>query len=314
MSAVLRVAGLSKRFGGIPALEQVSFQLHEGEAVGYLGPNGAGKTTTLRIICGLTGADSGTVEILGEDARDRSGSARRHLGALVESPGIIPFVTGRDLLRYVAEVRGGHRPEGAAQAVQSARLLSVEDQLDKPMGALSTGTVRRVLIAAALVGEPKLLLLDEPTLGLDPIARQDLRRVLRTLRDSGRTLLISTHLIEDVVEVCDRVLFLREGHLVGDEPVRRDRASDGNGGTTTLCLRFAQPVDPAVVTPLVHRATPVGVGPTRELRVELEGGEPAQAELLRALVRAGLPLASAEPVGSRLDQRYLELVGREEAG
>ncbi len=236
-SDVLTVDHVSKRYGKRPALRDVTFRLGSGESVGYLGPNGAGKTTTLKLISGLCRPDSGSVLLLGRDPFRERSLALGALGALVETPGIPPYLHGRDLLEYVGRTKSLPRSERPGAVRRAAEGLGVADHLDLPFGSLSTGLSRRVLLAAALVGEPPALVLDEPTLGLDPVARADLRTVLRELVRQGTTLLLSTHLLEDVEEVCDRVLFLREGHLMGDEPVRSPGHRPAEGVSTPSSLR-----------------------------------------------------------------------------
>ena len=163
-------------------------------------------------------ADEGSIEIDGRDPRADGGRALSQVGVLIETPGILPYVHGSDLLESIASVRGISRADRPGAIRRAAERLEVTDQLARPMSGLSTGLTRRVLLAGAILGDPPLLLLDEPTLGLDPAARASLRRVLRDLRADGRSILLSTHLLDDVEEVCDRVLFLRDGRLVGDEP------------------------------------------------------------------------------------------------
>jgi ABC-2 type transport system ATP-binding protein len=307
---VLRLESVGKRYGDRRALDGVSFTLHRGEAVGYLGPNGAGKTTTLRLLSGLARPTSGTVRVAGLDPAGDPVHALARLGVLVEGPGLLPYVHGRDLLDYVAEVKGIPRAERQAAVARASERLGVADQLDRPVGGLSTGLSRRLLLASALLGEPDLLLLDEPTLGLDPIARADLRALLCELRKDGPTLLLSTHLLEDVSAVCDRVLFLRDGQLRGDEPVR---AAPGGAGGRTLRLRFASPVDAARLEAVLPPGARVKELRGTEATVIGPGSDPAQAELLHRLVTAGLPVVALGAAGSDLERRYLELVGREES-
>jgi energy-coupling factor transporter ATP-binding protein EcfA2 len=157
-----------------------------------------------------------------------------------------------------------------------------------------------------------VLILDEPTLGLDPAARQDLRGVLRSLHQAGRTLLISTHLLDDVDAVCDRVLFLRDGHLVGDEPVRAPPAADDPTATRTLLLQFLDPVPPSAIEALLRPGETVRPLGAREVSVEIRGGDRAQAETVARIVTAGLPLLGIRPPQDPLTQRYLATVGRED--
>ncbi|MGP8108933.1 MAG: ABC transporter ATP-binding protein [Thermoplasmata archaeon] len=312
-SDVLTVDAVWKRYGDHDALRDVRFSLRGGEAVGYLGPNGAGKTTTLKLLAGLSRPTQGSVRVQGLDPyRDRTRALRR-IGALVETPGVPPYLTGADLLEYVARVKGVPAPERRAAVRHGAEAMKVVEHLGRPFGSLSTGLARRMLLGAVLVGEPEVLLLDEPTLGLDPAARHDLRDVLRILSRSGLTLLLSTHLIEDVQEVCGRVLFLRSGVLVGDEPVHLELGPGTGGSRRALRLSFGSDVTAESVTRAAGPELEVTVEGPRLVTARFSGGDAEQAALLARVIRAGLPLLSASPPEPDLARRYLERVGREDA-
>ena len=313
LSEVLTVDAVWKRYGERDALRDVRFSLRSGEAVGYLGPNGAGKTTTLKLLAGLSRPTRGSVRVHGLDpARDRAKALRR-LGALVETPGIPPYLTGADLLEYVARVKGVPAAERRAAAVRAAEAMNVAPHLGRPFGSLSTGLARRMLLGATLVGDPEVLLLDEPTLGLDPVARHDLREVLRTLSRAGLTILLSTHLLEDVQEVCGRVLFLRNGMLVGDEPVNLEPDTGPGGSRQALRLRFSSDVTAESIARATGPEFAVTLDGPRDATVRFSGGDTEQAALLARVVRAGLPLVSASAPEPDLARRYLERVGREDA-
>jgi ABC-2 type transport system ATP-binding protein len=312
-SDVLTVDSVWKRYGDRDALRDVRFTLRSGEAVGYLGPNGAGKTTTLKLLAGISRPTRGAVRVQGLDPdRDREHALRR-LGALVETPGVPPFLTGADLLEYIARVKGVPPGDRRAATRRAAESLNVSEHLNRPFGGLSTGLARRMTLAASLVGDPEILLLDEPTLGLDPAARNDLRAVLRGLSAKGLTLLLSTHLLEDVQEVCSRVLFLRDGELVGDEPVDFDTGPGARGGGRSVRLRFAHDVSLESLVHVLGQGFEIASEGPREFTVRLSGGEAEQAAALATVVRAGLPLVSASTPEPDLARRYLERVGRQDA-
>jgi len=312
-SDVLTVDSVWKRYGDHDALRDVRFSLRSGEAVGYLGPNGAGKTTTLKLLAGLSRPTRGSVRVQGLDPVEDRAAALRKVGALVETPGVPPYLTGADLLGYVADVRGIPSGERPTAVRRGAEAMNVVDHLGRPFGSLSTGLARRMLLGATLVGDPEVLLLDEPTLGLDPAARHDLRDRLRTLSRQGLTLLLSTHLVEDVQEVCGRVLFLRNGTLVGDEPVDLERDSGTGGSRRVLRLRFGPDVTAESVAGAAGPGFEVTLDGARQATVRFSGGDVEQATLLAAVVRAGLPLVSAAAPEGDLVRRYMERVGREEA-
>lgn len=312
-SDVLTIDAVWKRYGDHDALRNVGFSLRSGEAVGYLGPNGAGKTTTLKLLAGLSRPTRGSVRVQGFDpSRDRTRALRR-LGALVETPGVPPYLTGADLLEYVARVKGVPPSERKASVHHAAESMNVDEYLGRPFGSLSTGLARRMLLGAVLVGDPDVLLLDEPTLGLDPAARRDLRCLLRNLSRNGLTLLLSTHMLEDVQEVCSRVLFLRNGVLVGDEPVNLEPDTGPDGSRRVLRLGFGSGVTAEAVLRAAGPEFVVTLEGPREVTIRFSGGDAAQAALLAGLIRAGLPLVSASRPEPDLARRYLERVGREDA-
>jgi ABC-2 type transport system ATP-binding protein len=304
---------VSKQYGGRPALREVSFRLKTGESVGYLGPNGAGKTTTMKLLAGLTHADSGTVRLLGHSPNPSDGSSMRGVGALIGTPGLVPYLTGRDLLSYAYRAKGLPGASEESEIDSAAARVGFGRHLDRPAGTLSTGLGRRLLLAVALLGDPPLLLLDEPTLGLDPAARQELRALLRELKHEGRTLLLSTHLLEDVEEVCDRVLFLRAGQLVGDEPVDRSPRDAKGVPLRTLRLRFRRALPSADLAQVLPPGARAIEGEPGEFTVAFEGGDEEQEALLARVVGGGLPLLSAAPVEGELGRRYLETVGSEDS-
>jgi ABC-2 type transport system ATP-binding protein len=311
---LLALDHLTKRYGSRTALDRVSFTLGPGEAVGYLGPNGAGKTTTFRLISGLAAPDAGHVRLNGVDPARSPVEARRGVGVLVESPGVVPYLSARDLLGHIAERRGVPRAERRRSIEGVAERLGVADHLDRAMGDLSTGLTRRVQIAGALVGEPSLLLLDEPTLGLDPAARADLRELLRSLRKDGRSILLSTHLLDDVLGICERVLFLRDGHLVGDEPVEDRPVGPDGRPVRRLELEFASEVSREALRAFPDAEVSAELIGSRTLSLEFSGDDTVAAGLVAGAVRAGLPLLHASEPPPDLERRYLERVGREEPG
>ncbi len=305
---VVRLDGVERAFPGVLALRGVTFTLRAGEAVGYLGPNGAGKTTTLRLLTGQLPPGRGSVRLLGRDPWTERARALERAGALVGTPGLLPYMHGSDLLEHAARARGSARAQAREESRRSARRVGVEGLLERPVGSLSTGQQRRLLLALSLLGNPRLLLLDEPTLGLDPAAREEFRELLRSLRAEGLTLLISTHLLEDVERVCSRVLFLREGRLVGDEPVRTEREP------TTVRLRFHTDPDEGALRSLLGGAgNALERSPDGSYRLPAPGSPEARVELLRRLIGAGLPLLEFRSEGTDLVERYLTLLGKEEA-
>jgi ABC-type multidrug transport system ATPase subunit len=192
---LLEFEHVSKAFGHQPALADVSFHLARGEIVGFAGPNGAGKSTTLRILVGLLRPDSGTVRVEGVDRRSASREVRRQIGALIESPAFYPTLTALDHLRYVARLRGC----ADGQPLEATpRNVGLDPRSGKPVGQYSLGMKQRLGIAMAILDAPALLVLDEPMNGLDPVGMAELREFLRRLPEAGTSVLVSSHLLNEV--------------------------------------------------------------------------------------------------------------------
>jgi ABC-2 type transport system ATP-binding protein len=224
---MILVEKLSKTYGPVAAVRDLSFEVGKGEVVGFLGPNGAGKTTTLRIIAGFLGATRGRVVVDGFDIVERAIEARAHIGYMPENIPLYPEMRVGEYLRFRAEVKRVPRAARRDAVERSMRQARVEDHADVPIGKLSKGYRQRVGLADALVASPSVLVLDEPTSGLDPNQIREVRELVRSL---GRehTVLLSTHILSEVEATCDRVLVIDRGRLVGHgtlEELRRLRRS-----------------------------------------------------------------------------------------
>lgn len=213
---LLQVEGLRKTFGRRVAVDGIGFAVDVGEIVGFLGPNGAGKTTTMRMIAGYLEPDAGTVKVFNIDVARERRRAQERLGYLPEGAPLYGEMTPWSFLRFVAETRGMTR-EGARHAVRrAAQDARLGDSIDRPIETLSKGYRRRVGLAAALLHDPMLLVLDEPTDGLDPNQRHAVRDLVRKLGED-RGLIISTHSLEEVEAVCTRAILIDQGRIVADQ-------------------------------------------------------------------------------------------------
>ena len=218
-SVMIEARGLTKYFGSFAAIRDVSFEVHRGEVVAFLGPNGAGKSTTLKLLTGYLATSGGEARIAGHDmSTDRlAGSAR--LGYLPENGPLYPDMTPRGLLRFFAKARG-LSPQRASQRINSVvELCALGSVIGKPIGKLSRGYRQRVGMAQVLLHEPDVLILDEPTAGLDPNQIHEVRETIRRLGNS-KTILLSTHVLQEVEAMTSRVLFINEGRLVYEGTIR----------------------------------------------------------------------------------------------
>ncbi|CAA9588794.1 MAG: Efflux ABC transporter, ATP-binding protein [uncultured Thermomicrobiales bacterium] len=208
---VLRVTGLTKRYGARTVVDGLDLEVRRGEVFGFLGPNGAGKTTAMAMILGLVAPHAGQIEILGHDALADREAALRRVGAIVETPTYYPYLSGLDNLRVLALARGG-APQGRLDEV--LRLVGLKGRERDRFGSYSLGMKQRLGIAGALLHEPELLILDEPSNGLDPAGMVEIRELILRLAHDGRTIVLCSHLLAEVQQVCDRVLILAGGRAI----------------------------------------------------------------------------------------------------
>jgi len=214
MTAVIQTAGLTKYYGQTRGVVDIDLEVTAGEVFGFLGPNGAGKTTTIRLLLDLLRPSKGSATVLGRDVRYGGVEARRRVGFVPGELALFDRLTGREMLRFLANLRG---------AVDWAYVGQLEErltaELDKRVGELSTGNRRKLALIQALMHKPELLILDEPTAGLDPIVQHEFGRLIHEARAQGQTVFLSSHMLPEVRRMCDRVGFVREGELVAVEDV-----------------------------------------------------------------------------------------------
>jgi ABC-2 type transport system ATP-binding protein len=288
---------LTKRYGRHTAVDAVNLTVRRGEIYGFLGPNGAGKTTTLRMLLGLVRPTQGSARVLG--GRPGDPSVLRRVGALIEGPGFYPYLSGRDNLRVLARYK---RLPGA-DVERALERVDLSERAGDAFKSYSLGMKQRLGVAAALLGDPDLLILDEPTNGLDPSGMADMRQLIRGLADRGRTVLLSSHLLGEVQQVCDRVGVIDGGRLLTESTVVELR------GASTVLVR----AEPAQLAEQVVGAA-LGVDVRRDaggaLRV-LAGSE-RSPEIARALVQAGVEVHEIRPAERTLEEAFFEMTAHEE--
>ena len=217
MGVAVRLVDVEKYFGDFKALDKVSFEVKEGEIVGFLGPNGAGKTTTMRIITGFMEQTSGKVEVFGYDNIENPMDIKKITGYLPEQPPLYPELSVREYLDFVALIKGVEPNRAKKRIDEVIELIGLEEKADFLIGHLSKGYKQRVGIAQAIIHSPKLLILDEPTVGLDPIQIIEVREVIKRLAKSEqRTIILSTHILQEVNAICERALIINKGRIVNE--------------------------------------------------------------------------------------------------
>jgi len=284
---------LTKRYGERLAVDEVSLSVRRGEVYGFLGPNGAGKTTTLRMLLGLVRPTSGTARVFGHRAGHPRVVAR--VGALVEGPGFYPYLCGRDNLRVMARYRG----LAFAEVETALDRVDLRERGADSYRSYSMGMKQRLGVAAALLGDPELLVLDEPTNGLDPAGMADMRRLVVDLAAQGQTVLLSSHLLSVVQEICDRVGVISAGKLLTESTVAELR------GSSSLVVR-ATPADVALATAMgVAGDDAVRLLDDGRLRLDID---PQQAPALtRALVGAGAAVHEIRPAERSLEEAFFAM-------
>ena len=291
--------GLSKRFGDVHAVQDLSFVVEHGQVCGLLGPNGAGKTTTVRMLVGLIRANEGRARLLGEDMRP-SAPVLRRVGLLVEKPAFVPYLSGmRNLQLHWAAAGDPWPPSGLDEAIDLANLGSA---IDRKVKGYSQGMRQRLGIAQAVMHRPDLLVLDEPTNGMDPAETRRMRVGLAELSSRGATVLLSSHLLAEVEQVCSHVLVVDNGRLVAAGTV-----ADIIGAGQSVDLEVDDPVRAAALLQAVPGVVHVSSS-ERGLIVELDGIP--RSEIVAALVHAGIAVDTVMP-RRRLEDAYLSIVADE---
>jgi ABC-2 type transport system ATP-binding protein len=300
-ASALSIEGLTKRYGDRVAVDHLSVAIPHGVVTGFIGPNGAGKTTTMAMLLGLVHPTSGTGTVLGEPP-ERPDRYLGRVGALVEGPALWPALTAVQNLTVLARL-GGHDP---ARIPAVLDLVGLADRADDRFAQYSLGMKQRLGIAAALLGDPDLLVLDEPTNGLDPVGISEMRDLIGRIAGQDRTVLVSSHLLAELEQVCDWLLIIDEGHLVYDGPVDGFAARAG----TEIILG---PVDPVELLTLADVVSAAGHEPGRDgdhLVVAVDGQDSRQlaASLNHAAASAGIVLAELHVRRPTLESSYLRLL------
>ena len=300
---VLRTVRLTKRYSRRLALADLDLEVARGRVHGFLGPNGAGKTTCISLILGLITPADGHVEMFGLDTRTHLSSALRRTGAVLEGPAFYPHLSARDNLRILGALSGGVEPR---RIEDTLALVGLQARARDKVRGYSLGMTQRLALAAALLHEPELLILDEPTNGLDPAGMREFRGLLRELGASGKTVFVSSHLLNEVEQMCDHVSIIKEGRLITQGPVeslvRRGVALE----VTTTDNDRAQ----SVLKALPGIANVVREGD----RLVVEAPREQAAEISRALAERQIYLSELKPREGSLEDFFLEVTAEGSAG
>ena len=297
MTAAIEARGLVKRYGEITAVDHVHLTVRSGDVYGYLGPNGAGKTTSLRMLLGLIRPDEGTVELFGRDPVSEGARALDGVAGFVEAPRFYPYLSARRNLELVAALDGGDAPERIDDALATVDLTARAK--DKVRG-YSHGMKQRLGIAGALLRDPKLLLLDEPTTGLDPAGMRDMRALVHRLAEDGLTVLLSSHLMSEVEDLCDRVAIVTRGRVVYEGAL--DELIASTAGRYDL-----RTTDDGPAAVIARRAPGISDVATSSRGISFAGDERAVAALTLELAQAGIGLRALVPRTATLEELFFRM-------
>jgi ABC-2 type transport system ATP-binding protein len=312
---VIEVQHLTKRYGPVTAVHDLSFQVEKGEILGFLGPNGAGKTTTMRVLTGYMPPTEGKAIVAGFDVFEHPIEAKRHTGYLPETPPLYPDMTVRDYLMFVSRIKGVPRAERTARVKTVMERTRVADMAERHCAKLSKGYRQRVGLAQALLHNPDVLILDEPTAGLDPKQIIETRKLIKELA-GDHTIILSTQILPEVSQTCQRVVIINRGQVVAvDTP---DNLTSRLRGSETMYVQLDAAGGDAKGAleriPGVTRVSPAEVqGPIASFEVDSEAGRDIRREIAAAIVNGGWGLLELRPMRMSLEDIFLHLTTEEAA-
>jgi ABC-2 type transport system ATP-binding protein len=297
----IEVKDLVKVYGEQRAVDSISFSVGKGEIVGFLGPNGAGKSTTMKILTGYLGQDSGDASICGVSVREHPLETKKKIGYLPEANPLYPDMFVREYLDFIADIHHTRDKRKRMEAVIALVGLTVES--NKKLGQLSKGYKQRVGLAAALLHEPEVLILDEPTSGLDPNQIIEIRDVIRRL-GKDKTILFSSHILQEVEALCDRVIIINKGRLVADSPLSQLRAR--NSGTNTIKVSFRESPEAAALEqlPQVSAATRTSDG---QWELQTTAPDEVKKQLMELALQNNWNIVSLQSVSQSLEDIFRQL-------
>ena len=303
---MIRTTGLGRRFGSLWAIRGMDLEVRRGEVLGLLGPNGAGKTTTVRLLTALIKPSEGSASVDGLDVQAQSDEVRARVGILTETPGLYDKLSATSNLDFFGRLHGLTAPARAERIEHYLRLFSLWDRRDDPAGTFSKGMKQKLAIARALLHEPAVVFLDEPTAALDPEAAYVVREAIEGLRRSGRTIVLATHNLDEANRLCDRVAFVRGGLVRVDSPAELRGAIGARGVEVVL----ADEPGPELVG-LVRSIAGVTAAESLDGRLIVTAAHPARVtpSVVRALVAGGADILEVRERATTLEQAYFEVMG-----
>ena len=306
----IQTENLRKQYrNGVLALNDLNIKIKKGDCVGYLGPNGAGKTTTMKILTNLIKPTSGQAYINGIDVNKNPKETLRHVGSLVEIPGVYEYLTPHEMLTYFGKVRRMNKKDLDRRIKEVLELVKISDWEHKKIGSFSTGMQRRLLIAQALLHEPEILIMDEPVLGLDPKGMKDVRDIIKQLQSENKTVFLSSHLLHEVSETCAKVVLLDKGKVVSYDTVDnlRNMSKIQKIDVEFLKTLTKEQIAKIKLIELIRDFDIVN----GSLRIDFDGKRDTCSQILSKLVSLGLEIVSYHPASVTLEDVYVSVMGEE---
>jgi ABC-2 type transport system ATP-binding protein len=300
---MIQVNGLIKDYGARRALHSITFDANQGEIVGFLGPNGAGKTTTMRILTGYMPPTDGTAIVAGYDIVEESLEVRKRVGYLPETVPLYTDMTALEYLKFMADLR--HIPNSEDRAYETLEQVNLKDRANSYIGNFSKGMRQRVGLAQALIHRPEVLILDEPTIGLDPAQVVEIRNVIKEI-GKDRTVLLSTHILTEAQNLCDRVLIINKGKIVAEDTP--ENLQSRLVGSQRVVLRVRGDSDGLDATIKKVKGTArIETKDEETVEFEFSSGQDVRPQVAKAVIQAGYELIEMRPVGMSLEEIFLEL-------
>jgi ABC-2 type transport system ATP-binding protein len=307
---MIQVNGLIKDYGARRALHNITFDANQGEIVGFLGPNGAGKTTTMRILTGYMPPTDGTAIVAGYDIVEESLEVRKRVGYLPETVPLYTEMTALEYLKFMAELR--HIPNAEDRAYETLEQVNLADRANSYIGNFSKGMRQRVGLAQALIHRPEVLILDEPTIGLDPAQVVEIRNVIKEI-GKDRTVLLSTHILTEAQNLCDRVLIINKGKIVAEDTP--ENLQSRLVGSQRVILRVRGDADGLDATVKKVKGTRgIETKDADTVEFEFSSGQDIRPQVAKAVIQAGYELIEMRPVGMSLEEIFLELTQDNSSG
>jgi ABC-2 type transport system ATP-binding protein len=300
---MIQVNGLTKDYGARRAIANLTFDAEQGEIVGFLGPNGAGKTTTMRILAGYMPPTDGTAIVAGYDVVEESLEVRKRVGYLPETVPLYTDMTAVDYLKFMADLR--HIPNSRERAYETLERVNLSDRADGYIGNFSKGMRQRMGLAQALIHRPEVLILDEPTIGLDPAQVVEMRSVIRDI-GKDRTVLLSTHILPEAQQICDRVLIINKGSIVAEDTP--ENLQSRLVGSQRVVLRVRGDSDGLTARiAKIKGVRDVEGKSDGSIEFEFAAGQDVRPQVAKSTIQGGYELLEMRPIGMSLEEIFLEL-------